>query len=219
MRIRKLVLETKEVASLTSFYHDVLELPALQLEDHSIITFGDSTIRFQQASAGQEPFYHYAINIPSNKVAEAKDWLEQRVELLWIKEYKSVIADFVNWNAKSLYFFDPAGNVVELIARFDLDKQSDVAFSFRQFLSISEIGLVFPEREIEARTESLLHNYSLEYFSKQPPSPNFKAVGDQEGLWIIVPEHRPWYPTHKAAGIFPLEVEFDVGKSSYRTSF
>ena len=59
-----------------------------------------------------KPFYHYAINIPANKIEEAKDWLSNRVRLLWMEDYKDDIADFVNWHAKSIYFYDPAGNIV-----------------------------------------------------------------------------------------------------------
>jgi hypothetical protein len=216
VQILKLILETKDVSSLSAFYRDVLELPVAHTADLLTITFGASTIQFRQAAPDQEPFYHFAINIPSNKIAEAKTWLEQRVELLWMDDYKSVVADFVNWNAKSLYFLDKAGNIVELIARFDLNIDREISFSSDQLLSISEIGLVFPEKEIEARTSNLLRQYALNFFNKQPPFPNFKAVGDDEGLFIIVTEHRHWYPTYKASGIFPIEVEFTVDNNLYK---
>src|SRR5438874_12694704 len=122
-----------------------------------------------------ERFYHFAINIPANKIREAKAWLSNKVQLLWMEDYKSDIADFVNWHAKSVYFFDPAGNIVELIARFDLDNTSDEIFSSKQFLSVSEIGLVFPKHNFEQQTKELLDKYSLSYFSKQPALPHFKA--------------------------------------------
>ena len=31
---------------------------------------------------------------------------------------------------------------------------------------------------------------------------------DDEGLFIVVPENRNWYPTNVAGGIFPLGVKF-----------
>jgi catechol-2,3-dioxygenase len=219
MQIRKLILETKDVSSLTAFYRDVLELPVIHTADQLIITFGATTIQFRQTASKQEPFYHFAINIPSNKIAEAKAWLERRVDLLWMEDYNSVVADFVNWNAKSLYFFDKAGNIVELIARFDLNMEREAPFSSEQFLSISEIGLVIPEKEIETVTSKLLQQYSLNFFRKQPPFPNFKAVGDDEGLFIIVTEHRHWYPAHRASGIFPIDVEFVVDDNLYKVGF
>lgn len=214
MRISSITLQTKNVAALAAFYRTVLELPVMQSGNQFTITLATSTIEFTQA-AEQEPFYHFALTIPSNKIEEAKAWLQQRTTLIWIDDYKSVVADFVNWNAQSLYFFDAAGNVVELIARFDLNNAAEASFSSKQFLSISEIGLVFREEEIENRTSELLHQYSLDYFSKQPPSPNFKAIGDEEGLFIVVTNNRNWYPTSKASAVFPLQMQFEVNGKKY----
>ena len=160
-------------------------------------------------------FYHFAINIPANKIEEAKAWLASRVELIWIEPYKSDIADFVNWHAKSVYFYDPAGNIVELIARFDLDNKTGEPFSSSQFLSISEVGLVVKEDELDKTAENLIQQYGLSYFDKQPPLPQFKAIGDDEGLFIIVPDKRNWFPTSKSSGIFPMKTQFRVGKSQY----
>lgn len=219
MQIRRLILETKDLSQLTSFYRDVLELPAVQEADQLRIPLEEGSLQFKPASTTAAPFYHFAFNIPCNKIEEAKTWMERRVELLWIEEYKSVIADFVDWNARSLYFFDPAGNIVELIARYDLNNAVEAPFSSQHFLSISEIGLVFPEPEIEAETTTLLRQYGLDYFSRQPPSPKFKAVGDEEGLWIIVSRQRPWYPTDKASDIFPVEMEWIVNKKNDKARF
>jgi len=129
---------------------------------------------------------------------------------LWMEDYKSDIANFVNWHAKSVYFFDPAGNIVELIARFDLQNESDESFSSKQFLSISEMGIVFPEKEIQNRTGEILNQSRLGYFLKQAPMSQFKVVGDDEGLFIIVTENRNWYPTSKPSGIFPMEIVFET---------
>lgn len=186
-------------------------LPVESSEEKEItIQIGSTELVFQQAPAA-DPFYHFAINIPANKIEEAKTWLQDRVELIWMDQYKSVVADFVNWHAKSIYFYDPAGNILELIARFDMHNEASEPFSSSQFLSISEIGLVFNEDELDKRTEALLQQYDLNYFDKQPPLPQFKAVGDDEGLFIIVPNYRNWFPTSKAAGIFPMGVEFENG--------
>ena len=64
---------------------------------------GSSELIFAETTANQ-PFYHYAINIPANKIEEAKAWLSNKVKLLWMEDYKNDIADFVNWRAKSVYF-------------------------------------------------------------------------------------------------------------------
>lgn len=214
MQIKKIILETVYLQTLKEFYSSILELPANIHNEELRIGTGETELIFRAAKKG-EPFYHFAINIPANKIEEAKTWLENKVQLLWMEDYQSDIADFVTWKAKSVYFFDPAGNILELIARFDLDNKSAGPFSSREFLSVSEIGLVFNEDEFDKRTAGLLSSYDLSWFSKQPPLPKFKAVGDDEGLFIVVPEHRNWYPTDKPAGIFPMTVEFEHDRKLY----
>ena len=219
MNIKRLSVKTAYLKTLQEFYSSVLELPVEQPDDKKIkITLGDSDLIFTETTIG-EPFYHYAINIPSNKIEEAKDWLNAKLKLLWMEDYKNDIADFVNWHAKSVYFYDPAGNIVELIARFDLENAVAETFSSSQFLSLNEVGLVFPDEKFEKEVTALENSYSLSYFDKQPPLPKFRAMGDDYGLFVIVPEHRNWYPTDKPSQIFPMTVEFDNGGRSYRLVF
>jgi catechol-2,3-dioxygenase len=174
-----------------------------------MLPVGETDIIFKTATRLSNPYYHFAINIPANKIEEARDWLSGKVELIWFEDYKSDIADFAGWHARSVYFFDSAGNIIELIARFDLDNSTEEPFNANQFLSVSEVGLVFMENEIDQRTAELMNRYSLPFFSKQLPEQQFKVVGDDLGLFIIVSEHRKWYTTNdKEAGIFPMEIEF-----------
>lgn len=217
MQIRKIILQTVYLQTLKEFYSSALGLPVNFADEKLQITIGESKLIFTEAKQS-EPFYHFAINIPANKIEQAKAWLENKVQLLWIDDYQSDIADFVTWNAKSVYFFDPAGNVLEFIARFDLDNETDRPFSPQQLLSISEIGLVFNDAAFEQKTGELLKSYSLSYFIKQPPLPKFRAVGDDRGLFVIVPQHRNWYPTDKPSEIFPLIVEFENANMHYTLS-
>ena len=208
MEITGIKLQTSLLKEQTGFYRDVLELATQKNSDGNInIGIGRTTLVFEQVH-GADPFYHFAINIPSNKIEEAKSWLSKRAELLWMDDYKSDIADFRNWNAKSVYFYDPAGNILELIARIDLDNKMDEPFSSAQFLNVSEIGLVIQLSQFDKATEELLQQYHLNYFFRQPPLPQFKAIGDNDGLFIIVPDNRNWYPTTKRSGIFPMKVQF-----------
>jgi len=208
MEINRLILQTSALKELTAFYTTAIGLPAVSKNENEItISIGSTELVFNQVSAA-DPFYHIAINIPANKIEEAKKWLTNHVELIWMDQYNSDIADFVNWHAKSVYFFDPAGNIVELIARFDLDNKTDESFSSSQFLSVSEVGLVRKETDCDGSVAGLLEKYQLSYFDKQPPLPQFRAIGDDKGLFIVVPENRNWFPTNKPSGIFPMEIHF-----------
>ncbi len=215
MLLKRILIQTSRLQELQEFYASVLQLKVEAINESKIrIHFGYSVIEVEE-SPKEEPFYHFAINIPANKIEEARSWLvNKKIELLWMDDYKSDVADFRNWHAKSVYFFDPAGNVVELIARFDLNNETHEAFSSNHFLSISEIGLVFPQNEIDQQVELIMKETGLPYFLKQPPMQQFKVLGDDEGLFIIVTENRNWYPTSIPSGIFPLEIVFENnGKS------
>jgi len=207
MLVEKLVLQTAYLRTLEEYYSSILELPVRRINEKEIeINIGNTTLIFSETNEA-EPFYHFAVNIPCNKIEEARTWLSGKVKLLWMDDYESDIANFVDWHAKSIYFYDPAGNILELIARFDLDNETSEIFSSKQFLSISEVGLVCQQQNLEFDTTQILKNYSLSYFAKQPPLPQFKAIGDDEGLFIVVPENRNWYPTDKPSHIFPMSVE------------
>jgi hypothetical protein len=219
MKIKRLVLQTSYLETLKEFYSSILELPVQVMNEEKIlIKVGATDLIVSETKTG-EPFYHFAINIPSNKIEEAKAWLNNKVKLLWIGDYNSDIADFVNWHAKSVYFYDPAGNILELISRFDLNNKSRRSFSSQQFISISEVGVVFKQDEFDQKTAEVLNLHSLSYFSKQPPLPQFRAIGDDEGLFVVVPENRNWYPTNKPSGIFPMIVDFENGKEAYKVQF
>jgi catechol 2,3-dioxygenase-like lactoylglutathione lyase family enzyme len=210
MIIRQLTMETLQLAGLHEFYCDILGLPLADEDDDSFtMQAGHTEIIFKQHTGQQEPLYHIAFNIPANKIEEASAWIATKAERLYLSDYKSFIADFTNWHAKSVYFYDPAGNVVELIARFDLNNSTEQPFDAEQLISVSEAGLVFAADTFDSQVQQVLDQFNLSYFDKQPALGHFKAVGDDEGLFIIVPEERIWYPTEdKKAILSPIKIYF-----------
>jgi catechol-2,3-dioxygenase len=210
MLLKEIRLQANNVHALYNFYKDVLELPVDYFKGKSIsVTAGKSQLIFEETNGIENPFYHFAFNIPSNKFEEAFEWMKRKVALLWLDDYKSYIADFTNWNAKSFYFLDTAGNILEMIARFDLKDNAVEKFSSAQIRNISEIGLVLPEESFDNEVNEFMQRFSLSYFNKQPPKPGFRAIGNDEGLFITVPENRTWYPLKdKPSRILPLYVTF-----------
>jgi len=211
MILQKIRLQTNHFLPLHHFYKNILALAVtFDNDDHFTIDAGHSKLIFEKSAYPQiDPLYHFAFNIPSNKIQEAHDWLKERTKLLWIDDYNSYITDFRAWHARSVYFLDPGGNIVEFIARDDLKDIINEPFSSTHIRNISEIGFVFPEQGFKQSVEQLLKDCQLDYFSKQPPQESFCAIGDDEGLLIIVPENRSWYPCKdKPAGMFPIEITF-----------
>ena len=197
MNILEVQLLSTDITETKNFYQDILDMEILHADESSVqLSAGLSTLIFKKADS-QNPFYHFAFTIPANKFEEAHTWASQRIQLLPVTG-SSTIADFKNWNAKAFYFYDNNQNIVEFIARFDLDNNSDKPFDGSSIFSISEIGIVTDHAK--PSSEEMLKQYDLHFFSRQPPQDDFVAIGDDNGLFIVVNDKRNWYPTNKPSG-------------------
>ena len=192
MKLAHIQIQSSNIEQTATFYKDILELPIIEKTKNSIsIQAGDSVLEFVENPAFNS-IYHFAFNIPENKLDEAIDWCKSKVDLIFIEDQK-VITNFENWNANAVYFYDNNGNLLEFIARHDLDTAQTEAFSSKAILNISEIGIV-NENPLELGKQ-LIEQHGLEFFSKNANSELFAAVGDDEGLLIMVKPDRNWYPT------------------------
>lgn len=218
MLITEIILQANHLASLKNFYKEVMDLPVSFSDQKTLrVLSGNSVLIFEKNEEIKDPFYHIAFDIPSNKFEKAFEWFKPRVSFLWVYDYKSYIADFTNWNARSFYFYDPSGNILEMIARFDLDDKITKDFTGASVCNISELGIVFSAHHFEHEVASFMKKYSLAFFEKQPPSPNFKVAGDDGGLFIMVPEGRDWAPgTGKKSAIFPISVSFETQNGQFQ---
>ena len=102
-----LTLEVKDVDRMAVFYEAFLELDVVtETDERAVLSAGDTELRLQ--APGPVPrgglHTHYALTIPDR---EYDDWygrLDERFDL-----HEHTFGD-----ARSLYFYDPAGNCVEL---------------------------------------------------------------------------------------------------------
>ena len=206
MNIPELQLLSSNIPQTKKFYHEILGMRIIHADESSLkISAGQSTLQFIKVN-DQNPFYHFAFNIPANKFNEAFAWANKKVELIPITP-TSNIADFKNWNAKAFYFYDNNQNIIEFIARFDLDNNSDKVFDGSSIYSISEVGIVVDNAK--AYSKKLLEEQGLNFFSRQPPQDDFVAIGDDHGLFIIVNNKRNWYPTNKPAEKFWTAIKIE----------
>lgn len=203
MFIKEIILNTGKLKELKEFYGSVLGLPVSSENENSIsIQTINSVLTFiaNNKEIYKNPFYHFAFNIPNNQFAQAKSWISERVKLIESDGEDEFV--FESWNARAMYFYDPAGNILEFIARYDLDNSSSEKFSAKSILNISEIGMPVPDVEIFFNEISA--EFKIPLFSGDKKS--FCAFGDDNGLMIVVPEKRIWYPELNEAGIFPVTV-------------
>jgi len=164
-------------------------LPSPDRADFHPGSYGATRLRFGE---GPAVCSHFAVNVAPERFEEAVDWARERVEL---------VADdvpFPAWRARSAYFFDPGGNIVELIAR-------ERAPGDELFLEISEVGL--PVTDVDAAVDWLEAEFGLPRFDVDPG--RFAAMGDDRGLFIVVPVGRSWLFTDVPAPDAQLRVTID----------
>lgn len=191
---------------LKDFYSNVLELPVNISNGKLEVKAGKTDLVFIEAD-DFDGAYHFAFNIPENQILSAKEWLAPRIPLLKDERGND---DFHHdgWNADAVYFKDPAGNILEFIARHDLKNAVEGEFNSGQILNVSEIGL--PSQDVIAFANELCSRLELSVF-RQEPNENFTPVGDNDGLFILPKENRIWCPnTGVPAKLLPVKVIAEV---------
>ncbi len=209
MEIKRLTLQTDELDRLKEFYTQCLGFPLYDESRESFqIKAGTSVLEFTEKDVKGKPYYHFAFNIPSNQFQEAKEWLKGKTELLL--EDGEDEADFSFWPAHSCYFEDPAGNIVELVARYKENPVSESTFSVNNILNISEIGLVVQNA---ARVGEQLAAIGI-VDSEGEPVTNSSSLNfmqdHKNGVFIILTgTGRRWLFSEKKSEIFPLTITLD----------
>jgi hypothetical protein len=148
--------------------------------------YGATRLRFAR---GAGVCSHFAINV--GDFAEAVAWARGQEGAEWVEDD----VPFPAWRARSAYYFDPAGNLVELIARERAPVEELLG-------AVSEVGL--PVADVGAAVEFLEAELGLPHFSGNRA--DFSAVGDDHGLFIVVPVGRDWRFTDRPASDAPVRV-------------
>ena len=183
----ELRLSTRNLTRQRDFYGGTLGLGLLEQTPESFTVKAGFTALHFSVAAELRP-YHFAFNIPENKLAEAKTWLLERLELLEEAGQDQFFSE--SWNAEQVYFLDADGNILEFIARHELSNANDDSFGSQHILNVSEIGYVVPD--VAEAVKSL---NSLELTPYREAGEKFAAVGDAHGLLIVAETNRPWFPT------------------------
>ena len=210
MKLQELTLYTPELTPQQHFYGELLGLLTDRPADDLLrVQAGGTTLFFRLSAA---PFYyHFAFNIPPYQYEAALDWLKARLPLL--TDEGTALIDFSNWNAYAMYFEDAAGNILEFIARRDLDIAPVEPFGPAGIHSVSEIGLSVND---VGRTFDQIHQAAgVPLYSGNRS--NFCAAGDPEGLLIIVDHaNKDWFPTDRPARLAPVDVVFEESGRVWR---
>jgi len=214
---RILNLELQSSASMPEmkhFYHGLLGMEIVE-DEPTKATFraGETGLTFvPSVEKDERPFYHFAFNIPENKILSALAWQKARTPILPIPErnraqnYPPEIVDFPHWNAHSVFFLDPAGNVVEYIARHDLNNSASGSFDISDILYASEIGIIVDD--VPTTATKLKQIVGTGQY--RGGDAEFTALGDEYGLLLIMRRGRILNFNHstndKAARVFQTAV-------------
>lgn len=210
MRIKALTLEAANLRPLYEFYAGDLAFPLVRrTADALALQVGSTSLTFRRADTAAS--YHFAFNVHPSRFERARAAFAAITPLIHGVDNQEIF-DFRSWDARACYFYDPAGNIVEIIARRELSAVAvppDPAL-----LSISEIGLVADD--VPALAARITRELGAAVY-RESLGETFAALGDAEGLLILAQRGRIWYPdTGKAAAPAPLACGVDAGGTTWQ---
>ncbi|OWR32340.1 hypothetical protein CDO73_01655 [Saccharibacillus sp. O23] len=213
MKLNKIELWISNFEQTVRFYEQTLGFERLDDgAEAASFRIGSSVLRLNRDPEDRLYYYHFAFNIPPNLFREAKRWLSERAELLLEDGMDEVFFDGMT-QADSFYTEDPAGNIVEFIARRETTPASEAAeFDTEQILCISEIGLSVEQvAEYAKRLDSLgipvRGNEEISYDRYL----NFMGEYEDGSFIILAPLGRRWYFSSKLSILAPLVIHTDRG--------
>lgn len=211
MEIKSLKITSNKLLETKIFYTKTLGFTLIAEDEYSFqIKTGTSKLTFTSLDSNNNPFYHFAFNIPANKYSEAKQWTKDRVNLL-IENGEDEV-DFSHLPAHAFYFYDPSGNIVEFIARYGINQDSEHPFTPDSILNISEIGLIVEDAVKTGNNMIKNEIYERDNKSISDKYLNFMGI-KSKGIFIILAQPgRKWLFSEKYSAIFPLEIVLDNNK-------
>lgn len=201
MKIKELHLFTNKLREQKEFFLNKIGFELIE-ENETEICFkiGWSKLRFIKSEKLHE--YHYCFLIPSNKINEALNWINNKVETEFVNENEKIV-HFEDWNAHSFYFYDGAGNIAEFIVRHDLKNEENEEFNEKMILCINEIGI--GTDDVEKINSYLEKNIGTRFYKGNLN--RFGTNGSLEGMFLIPNFNlkETWFPTEMKIKPEPFE--------------
>ena len=143
--------------------------------------------------------------MPCNRFFDSHNFIRGNTEILPI-EPGNDIANFTAWDAKSFYFLDNNGNILEFITRYPNRAYNAEPFSSKSYICVSEIGLV--TKNVPELADRFIKEFGIPIYKRQPRGDTFTVVGDDEGLFILGQKGRDWYPTSIVSASFRTRIVY-----------
>ncbi|MBF4598430.1 hypothetical protein ITJ50_10495 [Curtobacterium sp. VKM Ac-2889] len=204
MDIRQVQLATRSLDDTARFY-ERLGCPVEIVDAAVRVVVGSSLLLFRELPE-MTGALHLAITIPTGTFDAAKVWIAGLTTVLGADDQDEFEGP-PNWNSRSVYFEGPDEQLLELIERRDLPADAGEN-TVVPLVSISEVGVPVPDvlGAVDALRRAGLEPYA------NPPGESFAAVGDVDGLVILVSPDRRWFPTgDRSPSSAPVIVDLGLG--------
>lgn len=204
MDIRQVQLATRSLSDTARFY-ERLGCPVEIVDATVRIVVGSTLLVFRELPE-MTGALHLAMTIPTGTFDAGKAWIAGLTTVLGTDDQDEFEGP-PNWNSRSVYFEGPDQQLLELIERRDLpvDVGENTAVPL---VSVSEVGVPVPDvlGAVEALRRAGLEPYA------NPPGESFSAVGDVDGLVILVSPDRRWFPTgDRSPSSAPVVIDVGLG--------
>jgi catechol 2,3-dioxygenase-like lactoylglutathione lyase family enzyme len=207
MKIFDLELYTADLNKTQSFYIRRLGLPVLSRSvNHLTVLVGWTRLTFRLVDQPVAP-YHFAINVPRGSLEVIMYYFD--LDYIDTQAPGKTVADFPDWRARACYFYDSSGNLLEFIARTDLNLDDPNLTFSDLFQGVSEIGIA--TEDVSHTSRQIQERLQVKQFGKTTPAPDFNALGDDNGLFILSRVGRTWLFSDTPAGLNYCRVEFVNG--------
>lgn len=207
MKFLDLELYTTDLEAARLFYIRRLGLPVLSRSAyHLTLQIGWTRLTFRLVDQPVAP-YHVAINVPRGSLEVVMYYFD--LPYLDTQAPGKTIADFPDWRARSCYFYDSMGNLLEFIARTDLPLDDPNLTIGELFQGISEIGIA--TESVAYTCSQLQRRFGIQQFDKSVSAPDFNALGDDNGLFVVSRVGRRWLFSDTPAGLNYCRVRFTTG--------
>ncbi|PKR85271.1 VOC family protein [Heyndrickxia camelliae] len=190
MKIYGVQLKAYHLEKMKEFYTNLLQM-SLVYEDKNSFAVLAGTTRVHFEKDEEQPYYHVCFHLGSAFFDHIFNKLKKKNLLLSNEEGEISMY----WKGKQAYFFDPDGNILEILERPLPHKEQE------GWLRVGEIGMPSSNTyDLREYLSSFLENkYKAE-------NDSFSFFGEENGVGVIVKEGRNWYPTNRPASIHPIKL-------------
>ncbi|MGM7680562.1 VOC family protein [Cytobacillus sp. Hm23] len=192
MKIIELSMKTYNLDKMKKFYTDVLQMTLIEENNQMFsVIAGKTRLNFEHDT--QLPFYHLCFRTNDSFFQQIYIALSKKDVLLPDESGETSLF----WEGQQAYFYDPDGNILEVLVRPFIDDEVEPLGWF----DVGEIGM--PSSSVRQMQEVLIPYINDKMHGN---GDNFAFYGDEFGVFVLVNEGRHWYPTERPATIHPLDI-------------